>query len=67
SIDEVAQRLGLATMSIRRMIDRGEFISPIQVSPRRAAFNEAEVDAWLASRPRGKFPQPAQFVTDDAA
>jgi excisionase family DNA binding protein len=62
SINEVAGRLGVGAMSVRRMIDRGEFIPPIQVSPRRVAFDENEVAAWVASRPRGKLQQPSHLA-----
>lgn len=64
-IAEVAKRVGLSAMSIRRMVDRGEFVKPIQISPRRIGFDADEVAAWLANRPRGKFQYPAQFTDHD--
>ncbi|MGV8955309.1 MAG: helix-turn-helix transcriptional regulator [Cypionkella sp.] len=62
SIEQVAERLGVSTMSVRRMIERGEFIDPIQISPRRVAFDAHEIAAWLALRPRGKMRQPAHLA-----
>ena len=52
SFQDAARRLDLSKNTLRRMIARGEFIAAVQVSPKRVAFVEAEVDAWLASRPR---------------
>ena len=43
---------GPSERTIRRMVDRGEFVQPIQVSRGRVMFDAAEVDAWLASRRR---------------
>lgn len=65
SIAEVAQRLGIHKASIHRMLGRGEFVAPIQVSPRRVAFDEGEVDAWVASRPRGALQRPAHLSASD--
>lgn len=55
---EVATRLGLGENTVRRMVDRGEFVQPLILSPCRVAFREDEVDQWLANRPRGKLAAP---------
>jgi prophage regulatory protein len=33
------------------MIGRGEFPSPVQLSPGRVGWRESDIDAWIASRP----------------
>ncbi len=67
SIDEVADRLGLSVMSVRRMVARGDFIKPIQVSPNRIRFDEDEMAAWAANRPRGILPHPPQLAINNKA
>jgi len=37
---------------LRRKCKAGEFPKPIQLSERRIAWDEAEVDAWLADKVR---------------
>lgn len=47
-----AAKIGLSAATLRGLRQRGEFVTPVQLAPRRIAFVEAEVDAWLANRPR---------------
>lgn len=56
SFGAVAERLGVAQNTVRRMVDRGEFIQPLILSERRVAFSESEVDEWISRRPRGSLP-----------
>jgi prophage regulatory protein len=49
-ISEVQQRTSLDASTIRRMLSRGDFVSPVQLSPSRIAFRERDVEAWIASR-----------------
>jgi predicted DNA-binding transcriptional regulator AlpA len=44
---------GPSRRTIERMVERGEFVAPIRVSPRRVMFSEAEVDSWIAARKVG--------------
>ena len=37
---------------LRRMWKRGEFPEPIHLSPRKLAWYETVIDAWIASRAR---------------
>lgn len=53
SLEQVAHDLGVGASTVRRMIDRGEFVAPVAISARRIGFVEAEVSDWLATRPRG--------------
>ncbi|WP_426116301.1 helix-turn-helix transcriptional regulator [Massilia sp. PWRC2] len=59
SLTATATKLGVGKSTLRRMIARGEFVSAVQVAPRRIAFVEAEVEEWITRRPRGPLPPPA--------
>lgn len=51
--EKVCAKLGgRSRRTIERMVARGEFVQPIQVSPGRVMFREDEIDAWLESRRR---------------
>jgi len=50
TFNEVCQYLSLSPSSLRRMIAKGDFISPIRLSTSRICFNAAAVDHWLAER-----------------
>ncbi len=54
--EEVQRKLGgnegPSRRTIERMVERGQFVAPVQVSPRRVMFAEAEVDTWIESRKR---------------
>lgn len=43
---------GPSRRTIERMVDRGEFVQPVQVAPRRLMFVEDEVDHWIRQRQR---------------
>lgn len=51
-ITEVATRLGVSVRTIERWMRRPELNFPtgLKIGPKVVRFNEAEVDAWLASR-----------------
>ncbi len=54
---EAVQRMlggeeGPSRRTIERMVDRGEFVQPVQVAPRRLMFVEDEVNAWIKQRQR---------------
>lgn len=56
SYEAVQQKLGgddgPSRRTIERMVDRGEFVQPVQVAPRRLMFIEDEVDHWIRQRQR---------------
>jgi excisionase family DNA binding protein len=56
TFDEVCERLRVSRDTVTTMVDRGEFIQPLQIAPRRVAFLESEFEEWIATRPRGKMP-----------
>ena len=47
-----AARVSLSVRTLQRLVGSGDFPAPVVVSPNRLAFVEAEIDSWLASRPR---------------
>lgn len=51
---EVMHRLGTSRSTLYRMVRRGEFPAPVEVSPNWLAWREDVVDAWIAER----FPPP---------
>jgi prophage regulatory protein len=44
---------------LRRKCAKDEFPEPIQISDRRIAWIEAEVDAWLAAKRQARDDRPA--------
>lgn len=56
SYESVLRKLGgdegPCQRTVERMVDRGEFVQPVQVAPRRLMFIESEVDAWIMQRQR---------------
>ena len=49
---QVAAMIGVSISSLDRMIKRGEFDQPRQLSPRRVGWPLSYVQAWIASRPQ---------------
>ncbi len=47
SICELSERLGVSESTIRRMVKRGEFPKPIQMSTRAVRWRESDVMEWL--------------------
>lgn len=66
SINETADRLGVAPSTVRGLVAAGKFVAPVQLSERRIGFVEAEVDEWIAHRPRGPLAQPAHLAPVEA-
>lgn len=46
----VKDRTSLSEMTIRRMVERGEFPRPLKIAPNRIAWRETDLDAWINSR-----------------
>ena len=44
------ERIALSRATLDRMVAAGTFVKPIRLSERRLAFNEADVEAWMAGR-----------------
>jgi prophage regulatory protein len=50
SIHEVRDRTSLSKTHIYRLMDRGRFPRPVPLGPRRVAWREGEVEAWMEER-----------------
>ena len=51
-LPKVRQRTGLGRSTIYRLIAQGRFPSAVQLAPRAVGWHKADIDAWLASRPK---------------
>ncbi len=49
---QVSARCQLARTTVYRLMRSGEFPEPVRVGVRAVRWREAEIDEWLASRPR---------------
>jgi predicted DNA-binding transcriptional regulator AlpA len=49
---QVAAMISVSLSTLSRMIERGEFDQPHQLSPRRVGWPLSTVQAWIASRPQ---------------
>ncbi|QLL41895.1 AlpA family transcriptional regulator [Sulfitobacter pontiacus] len=47
-IQEVADTIGLSTRTIQRLVKRGEFPPPLQISERIIVWTEASIDLWMS-------------------
>lgn len=47
---QVQAKTSLSRCTIWRLVWRGEFPAPVQLSPGRKAWSAAAVDAWIAAR-----------------
>ena len=50
SYQGVIQMTSLRETTIRRLIEAGDFPAPISLSPRRRAFLQSEIEAWMEDR-----------------
>ena len=51
-LPEVIARTGCSRSTVYRMIGKGEFVRPVQLSERNIGFHEKEVAQWIQSRQR---------------
>jgi predicted DNA-binding transcriptional regulator AlpA len=54
--DLVAKGIVNSRMTLQRLIDFQGFPAGVLITPNARAWNEAEVDAWIASRPTARKP-----------
>lgn len=47
---EVLRRCGISNSTLHRLINAGDFPTPIQISPRAVAWIEEEVTVWIEQR-----------------
>lgn len=48
----VRQRTGLGRSTIYRLMNQGLFPCAVQLAPRAIGWHKADIDAWLAARPK---------------
>lgn len=46
----LVQQIQVSRSTIRRWIAAGDFPQPIKLGPRRVAWRESDVSAWLATK-----------------
>lgn len=56
---EVEQKTGLKHSARYERMKRGDFPQPVRISSRCVRWYEHEIDAWIASLPRGVNPPVA--------
>lgn len=49
-LKQVAEKIGLGESTIYRMLAAGQFPKPFEIMPKRNAWIEEDIDAWLAER-----------------
>lgn len=49
-IRDVCRKTTLSRSFVFAAVARGDFPRPVKLAPRAAAWDEAEVDAWIAER-----------------
>ncbi|CAJ3314943.1 prophage CP4-57 regulatory protein (AlpA) [Burkholderia pseudomallei] len=65
-IKQVAAKVGLGQSTLYRMIAEGGFPKPFDIAPKRNAWLEEDIDAWLAARAGRQPPAPAARTVADA-
>jgi prophage regulatory protein len=48
----VRQRTGLGRSTIYRLMSQGLFPCAVRLAPRAIGWHKADIDAWLAARPK---------------
>jgi prophage regulatory protein len=51
-LPRVKQRTGLGRSTIYRLMSLGQFPSAVKLAHRAVGWHEADIDAWLAARPK---------------
>lgn len=49
-LDELISKTGLGRSTIYRMIDKGEFPKPINITSNKVAWLQSEVTEWMKSK-----------------
>jgi len=69
--DLVARGVVNSRMTLKRLIDSQDFPPGVLITPNARAWNEDEVDAWIAARPAARKPSTrkpnSRSSTQDAA
>jgi predicted DNA-binding transcriptional regulator AlpA len=54
--DLVAKGIVNSRMTLKRLIDSQDFPAGVLITPNARAWNEAEVDEWISTRPAARKP-----------
>jgi len=54
----VIERVGLSRSAICARMAKGQFPRPLRIGARAVGWLEADIDEWLATRPRGGSDRP---------
>lgn len=49
-VEAVTALIGVSRATLYRMVNAGDFPKPLQLSPKRVAWLQAEVDAWFQTK-----------------
>lgn len=47
---QACERIAVSRATLDRMVAAGTFVTPIRITERRLAFNEADVEAWMVEK-----------------
>lgn len=47
---QTCEKIAVSRTTLDRMVGAGAFPKPIRLTERRLAFNEADVEAWMAAK-----------------
>lgn len=47
---QACEKISVSRATLDRMVAAGTFVTPIRITERRLAFNEADVEAWMAGK-----------------
>ena len=65
--DLVAKRIVNSRMTLKRLIDNQGFPAGVLVTPNSRAWNEEEVDVWIAGRPSARKPSTRKASSNSGA
>ncbi|MDR3420102.1 MAG: AlpA family phage regulatory protein [Xanthobacteraceae bacterium] len=65
--DLVAKGVVNSRMTLKRLIDTQHFPTGVLISPNARAWDEDEVDAWIAGRPAARKPSTRGAASQAAA
>ena len=64
--DLVAKGVVNSRMTLKRLIDERDFPPGLLITPNARAWNENEVDAWIASRPAARKASTRKTIDADS-
>ena len=50
SFKDVVRRTSLTRPTLERMVEDNQFPAPVRITPKRLAFEEAAVEAWIRDK-----------------